>query len=428
MKNRIRFISVCENIDTAVKEDDFVPFRNIMNDWYAKDISTKTKASLYTKAKAGERMITVPIYGYKYDENKQWIIDEPAAEIVRRIFRMYLSGVGISTIARTLTEEGVDRPLKYKRGQDSEFPDWSRESIRSILTHQEYCGDTVNFKTLKLSYKSKKQIRRPKEEYLIFLDTHPAIITREEYEDISMLLEQQKRQTNKKSRKESLLRGFLICGDCNCNLIAQHAKVKTGFSTSYVCSTYHHHFRRCTSHSINEKLIIAKLIDTLQKLTEMYRNGELISYLDTVVFDDVKREQNETNEQLIKVNKRLEEIDVVIKNLYEDKVLGNISNEIFLDLHNSFREEKETLRNQVYSLSNKAVANRDNSQRINRFVQIIKEFSECEAITADTLNRAVIFNTIDHIVIGKRVPKEEKNQRQIDIYFKYVGLLGNFPH
>ena len=316
MKNRIRFISVCENIDTAVKEDDFVPFRNIMNDWYAKDISTKTKASLYTKAKAGERMITVPIYGYKYDENKQWIIDEPAAEIVRRIFRMYLSGVGISTIARTLTEEGVDRPLKYKRGQDSEFPDWSRESIRSILTHQEYCGDTVNFKTLKLSYKSKKQIRRPKEEYLIFLDTHPAIITREEYEDISMLLEQQKRQTNKKSRKESLLRGFLICGDCNCNLIAQHAKVKTGFSTSYVCSTYHHHFRRCTSHSINEKLIIAKLIDTLQKLTEMYRNGELISYLDTVVFDDVKREQNETNEQLIKVNKRLEEIDVVIKNLY----------------------------------------------------------------------------------------------------------------
>lgn len=146
----VRYISVCDGIDSYISSDETAPFRNIVNEMYARDISKKIKASIYAKAKKGKRMICIPIYGYKNDENKEWVIDETAAAIVRRIFSLYLEGNGIRTIANTLTKEGIPTPTTYKKGKFQpngkiKYPDWSAASLKAVLSHQEYCGDTINF-------------------------------------------------------------------------------------------------------------------------------------------------------------------------------------------------------------------------------------------------------------------------------------------
>lgn len=421
----IRLISLTDNIDSDVKEDEFLPIRNVMNDWYAKDISKKTKASLYIRGKSGKPMITSPIYGYKYGENNEWVIDEPAAEIVRRIFKLYLSGKGMNYIARLLTEEGVEKPRLYKQGKEPVYPEWARESIRSILQHQEYCGDTVNFKTLKPSYKSKKTIIRPKEENMVFPDTHEAIITREQYADAMELMEKNKRQLSSKSKKETLFRGFLICADCRHKMAAKHTELKTGITTYYVCSTYRHHFNQCTSHSVREKLIVDRLEQAVKKLIEMYQNGELEELLNKLILNDSKKEEILKKEQLAKSNERLEELNTIVKSLYEDKVKGIISNDMFVDLFNKFKAEQESLQKSIYELSSTANASRDDNARVNRFLQVIKKYSEySEAI--DSLDREVLMELIDCIAVGERVAKGQEDQRQVDIYFRHVGLIGNF--
>lgn len=419
----IRFISLTDHIDSAEKEDEFVPIRNIMNDWYARDISKKAKASLYIRGKSGKPMITIPIYGYKSGDNDEWLVDEPAAEIVKRIFSMYLSGKGINYIARVLTEEGVQTPNLHKNGKEPVYQHWSRQTIRNILSRQEYCGDTVNFKTLKPSYKSKKRITRPVEENIVFPNTHEAIISREQYADSLELLEQTKRQVNK-SKKETLFRGFLICGACRQRMAAMHAQHKTTVTTYYGCSTYRQHFKQCTSHSVSEKFVVERLTTALNKLIAMYQTSELEELLNKNILNDVKKEQTSTKEQLGKSHERIAEIDSIVKNLYEDKLKGIITNDMFVDLFSQFKIEKETLQKSIYDLSTKASSTRDDSAKVNRFLQVIKKYSEqSEAIE---ITRELLTELIDCIAIGDPVPKGEDKPRQVDIYFRYVGFIEAF--
>lgn len=426
VSNQIRFISLTDHIDSAEKEDEFVPIRNIMNDWYARDISKKTKASLHLRGKSGLHMGSVPVYGYKVDEKDRtkWIIDEPAAAVVCRIYNLFLEGKGVASIAKLLTEEGIARPRIHKYGKKAKYDDWSRETVKGILTRQEYCGDTVNFKTSKPSYKSKKMIYLPVEERLIFPDTHPAIITRDQFEEVQTLLSKSRRQPTQKTKRVTLFRGLLVCSNCGGKLTSQLIRLKSGDKTSYTCSTYHNYPNQCTSHYVMEQAIVDRVVLAVNRLSEMYLSGSLTSVLKNTVLTDLNKEKILAGEELRRCNDRIAEIDTLIKSLYEDKVKGIVTPEVFLQLSADFTAEKEELRRSVYSLSVKAASKSDTGSKVNRFIQIIKKYSESsEAI--DSLNRETLYDLIDHIVIGERVEKGKEDQRQIDIYFKHVGLIGN---
>lgn len=265
VEHEIRLISVLDGADSAKGADDFSPFRDIMNEWYAKDISKKTRASLYARGREGKKMSSRPIYGYKLDDNGEWIIDEYAAEIVRRIFTMFLAGNGVTAIANSLTRDQVPTPTKHKYDKTVKYPDWSDETVRKILLHQEYVGDTVNFKTLKLSYKTKKIVERPKEENMVFIDTHEAIISREQFEDVQAEIKKRKKHPAPVKHESGMFSGMLICADCGSRLTKQRYKAKSGVTINYICSVYRRHYHQCTSHYIREDELLRIVSDDLEK-------------------------------------------------------------------------------------------------------------------------------------------------------------------
>ena len=427
LKHKVRFISVCDGVDTDVSTDELGPFRNIVNEMYARDISKKTRASVYARGKAGKKMISSPIYGYKNNENKEWIIDEPAAAIIRRIYNLYLSGNGLNAIAKLLTEEGIPKPSVYKSGTlkisgHSKYSDWTEQTIKFILKRQEYCGDTINFKTLRPSFKSNERIVRPKEENLIFSDTHPAIITREQFEDVQKMFEKRMRQNIKPKHKECIFHGLLRCNDCNCLLSGINKPRNYGIYTQYVCQTYRR-FRankHCTTHSVNEKYLIQSVCDLLKILIEMYNNGKLANWLKKNLDNGLIEEKSLAKKEYDEIKEKLDEAENILKSLYKDKVSGLLPNDVFLHMYNQFMNDKQALESRQYALSTTINTKDDTAVSINRFLKLIKKYAEEWDTT--TIDRKMLLEFIDHIVVSDTFDEGAK-QRHIDIYFNHVGLL-----
>ena len=219
-ENRIRFIAIGDNIDSDKGMSHLIPINNLMNEWYARDISRKIRAYIQNKGNNGGRNFSRVIYGYKKaeDDKDKWLIDEPAAQVVRRIFQMFLNGFNVAEIAETLSAEKIIRPAAYtgyKMGISSDDFDkyyWHYTTVRRILKEQQYCGDMVNFRTERLSYKSKKLIWNPKEKIKVFYDAQEPIITREQFEQAQQLLG--KHQKYPRIAERSMYYGFLFCADC----------------------------------------------------------------------------------------------------------------------------------------------------------------------------------------------------------------------
>ena len=426
LKHKIRFIAVCDGVDSAVSTDEMGPFRNIVNEMYARDISKKTRASVYARGKSGKRMIAAPIYGYKYDEEKEWIIDEPAAAVVRRIFNMYLSGIGMTSIAKKLSEEGIPKPHTYKTGAydkgHSKYPDWSMQSVKVILKRQEYVGDTINFKTLRPSYKSNQRTIRPKSENMIFPNTHPAIISRSVFEEAQVLMSKKMRQYKREWLvPESLFHGILICPECGCKFAGYHVKRNYGIYTNYVCATYRRFkSKQCTSHAINEKTLIELVVAAIEDLLTSYRTGALSKKLRKVFQEDTIQKQEAADKELTLIQQQLEECENTIKSLYKDKLSGAFPNDVFLQMHSSFMREKQKLEAKQYELMDTINSSNDRTEVIGKFLKIMDRYSDPN--TPFTLDRKSLIDIVDHIVVSEE-KEEGANHRHIDIYFKYVGML-----
>ncbi len=424
----IRLILVCDNVDTAVRPDEMGPFRNIFNEYYSKDISTKIRASLHNKARNGKVMISKPIYGYKLNENGEWFIDEYAAGVVKRIFSMYLSGCGTRTIATILTSDGIATPTVYrdgKSGQDSHIksPEWSDTSIRDMLRRQEYCGDTINFKTERLSYKSKKKIKLPEEKRLVFTDTHPAIISREMFDDTQTMIKKRMKQFGgTRHSPESLFHGFLTCADCKNSMVGSSYKLKSGYGFRYICNTYRRRstITKCTSHSITEKELVAELSDTLKWIFKMYRTGELAKALKKSIFEEQKQEKELLDKEFNEIKERISEIDCLIKSLYGDKTSGLISGEAFMDIYNQFKVEKSKLEIRYYEILNALNHSNDALEPIARFLKVVDGYAKKRGKLK--IDRKTLLDLVDHIEVGEK-DKNGAENRHIDIYFKYVGML-----
>ena len=370
----IRFIAIANNVDSSDQNsNEFAPFLNIMNEWYLRDLSRKQRTAIRIKGESGKPTSNIAIYGYKKDPKDKfhWLIDEEAAEVVRRIFRMNAEGIGPYEIARILYKDKVETPAVYlgKKGigfwkSKEDFPNpynWSGYMVGQILSKPEYIGHTVNFRSHKESYKDKGSVRNPQEEWLIFENTHEAIIDKETWELVQKL-----RKTPR--RKDTLgeanpLTGLVFCADCGAKMYNHRFQgdLENGNYPydAYECSAYKLASRNrmdvCCSHYISTKAIRTLLLETIQAAST-YAITNQKEFLEKVRAASALRQKEavkDTKRKLNKNRKRADELDVIIKKLYESFAVGRISDERFDSLLAEYEAEQKNCARRLQSLKNK---------------------------------------------------------------------------
>ena len=434
----IRFIAVNDRVDNRLEGDEFTPFRNIINEWYAKDTSRKVKAVLRAKGMSGKHVSPVPPYGYKKDETDRakWVIDEDAAQVVREVYRLYIDGLGTKEIADILTARGIDTPIIYfkKRGMPvrskSEIPDiWSMTTVAGILKQEAYTGCTVNFKTRKKSYKTKEQEMLPREEWVIIENTQEAIIDKETFEIVRKMRESRRRPKKIGIKRVNVFNGLLYCADCG-NRMYLHHNCRQSQRDNFVCSRYRRaKFHDCTSHHITYDLLYKIVLNDLRRVCAgvRERRQEFISMYYDGMAQKVSRRMSAVKAELNKSERRCVEIDGIIKRLYEDNLCGKISDERFTVLSKDYETEQAKLKEKIAGLNTGLKEIKEQDDGLNKFLSIVDRYTEIPELTAEILNAFV-----DRIYVGEKVKGESSSTkthrkstatRQIRIVYKFVGAV-----
>lgn len=434
----IRFIAVNDMVDSKQEGDEFTPFRNIINEWYAKDTSKKVKAVLRAKGMSGKHVSPVPPYGYKKDERDKtkWVIDEEAAWVVREIYRLYLEGAGTKEIADILTARGIETPIIYfkRRGMPvrskSEVPDvWSMATVAGILKQEAYTGCTVNFKTRKKSYKTKYQERLPRENWVIFENTQEAIIDRETFAIVHKMLESRRRPKKIGSPCVNVFNGLVYCADCS-NRMYLHHNTKQTQRDAFVCSRYRRaKFHDCTSHHITYDLLYAIVLNDLRRVCRSIRERrqEFIAFYYGEMEQKINKRSNAAKSELIRSELRCAEIDGIIKRLYEDSLCGKISDDRFAVLSKDYEAEQAKLKTRIAELNAGLKAIKDRDDGLNRFLLLVDRYTEIPELTPEILNAF-----IDRIEVGAKIKcasssdalrRKSTAKRQIRIVYKFVGAV-----
>ena len=434
----IRFIAVNDMVDSKQEGDEFTPFRNIINEWYAKDTSKKVKAVLRAKGMSGKHVSPVPPYGYKKDERDKtkWVIDEEAALVVREIYRLYLEGAGTKEIADILTARGIETPIIYfkRRGMPvrskSEVPDvWSMATVAGILKQEAYTGCTVNFKTRKKSYKTKYQERLPRENWVIFENTQEAIIDRETFAIVHKMLESRRRPKKIGSPCVNVFNGLVYCADCG-NRMYLHHNTKQTQRDAFVCSRYRRaKFHDCTSHHITYDLLYTIVLNDLRRVCRSIRERrqEFIALYYGEMEQKMNKKSNAVKSELSRSERRCAEIDGIIKRLYEDSLCGKISDDRFAVLSKDYEAEQAKLKTRIADLNAGLKAIKDRDDGLNRFLLLVDKYTEIPELTPEILNAF-----IDRIEVGAKIKcasssdalhRKSTTKRQIRIVYKFVGAV-----
>lgn len=424
----IRFIAINDQVDTvSATDNDFTPFKNIMNEWYAKDTSKKIKAVLKTKGNSGKHLSTLPPFGYKKDPNdkEKWIVDEEAASTVKEIFDLYIGGLKINDIAKRLTEEGKETPQLYamKRGLKyrgrSPYPEiWNNSTIRYILVQMAYTGCTVNFQTYRKSFKSKKMAFHPKDEWKIFEDTQPAIIDRQTFDTVQKMREH--KRVYIKSNETNMFSGLLYCADCGGLLTIQRYKKNHDYDHFY-CSTYRKKKKGlCTPHRIRVKDLKEVILQDLRKICEyvVFHEKEFIeNYLKSTTVEQQKA-QAKVQSELSKTTARIEEINGIIRKLYEDNVKGKMTDERFDFLAKSYETEQTELRAKTEELKKIIAATEQDNDNLKKFLKIVERYLCIEELTPEILH-----SFIDKIYIDEAEIFDGKKMQGVRIVYNFVGAI-----
>lgn len=422
----IRLIAINDGVDSDKVDDDFVPFRNIMNEFHAKNTSKKIRAVVQAKGKSGKRLGVIPPYGYRKDENGALIIDEVSAKVVQRIFAMYVSGVNAGTIASTLSSEHLLIPsaYKYEHGivskpracKDPYF--WNATTIHKLLDTQEYLGDTVNFKTYSNSYKDSKSRENGKENRLIFKGTHPAIISEETWEIVQKMRGHKRRYNS--YGKQGLFSGTLFCSDCGEKLYFNISRTPSKLVNQYSCSTYRRAQGKCTAHYIREDTLAELVLTDLRKLLGFVRRYEkqFVRLVMDRSLTEQNREMQSKRKSLDKLNKRVAEIDTVIENLYIDKANGKISEERFDKMADRFEAEQAELKTQVDTLQADLSELEQESVNVDKFLAVVRKYTEVKELTP-----AIIHEFIDKIIIHQPDSPRKNRVQKVEIIYNNIGIF-----
>ena len=431
-EHNVRFIAVNDAIDSDEGESEIAPFKNILNEMYARDISKKIRSSHRLRGSMGEPL-SQPPYGYmKSAENKKkWIIDPEAATVVKSIFKMCLDGKGNETIARELQENKVLIPMAYwrskglnrggKKTQTNPYK-WCKTTIQKILSQQEYCGDIINFKTYSKSFKNKTRYENSKENWAVFKDVNEPIIDRETFETVQKFISKTKRRAPKKENGErSIFNGLIYCGDC-------HSKMRYHTSTSnkeihyFTCSDNKVDYRgKCPGrHYVRADALEEVVKLELRRLVEMLEIDE--SYFAQLLLrkNDEEREKDKKflESELQKAIARNNTVSQIYEKLYEDNVIGKVSDEWFVELSHKYEKERMNLKAKIADTRHKIEELKNNNSEYEKFISAIRRFMQMDNLTSPLLREL-----IDHIDIFETEGTGKSRTQRIVIYYRFIGYI-----
>ncbi len=422
----VRFIAINDDVDSAKGENDFAVFKNVFNDYYAKDTSKKIRAVVKMRGEAGEHLASNPPYGYIKDpENKKrWIVDEEAAKVVRRIFDLCIAGKGPMQIAKILTADKVLTVTAYNARQKGwTMPDnlyqWCSKSVVGILERREYTGCTVNFKTYTKSLKFKKRMENPKENQRIFEGTQPAIIEMGQWERVQALRENKRRPT--KTGKTSIFSGLVRCADCGAKLYYCTCNTyKDNSQDHFVCSNYKSNTGSCQIHYIREITLYKRVLECIQRTLTYVRLFRDDFTQEMLAQDEASRKAElvQKRKALSGAQKRMEELDKIIQRLYEDSVLGKLSDTRFQKLSAQYETEQAEIQRLAIALEREIENEAGQIADVGRFLQLADKYSDLQELDAATINEL-----IEKIVIHNPEKIGGKKHITIEVYFTYVGKI-----
>lgn len=424
----IRFIAVSDGVDSDEGENDFIPFKNIMNEWYAKDTSKKLRTVWKVKGMSGEPLGPPP-YGYRRDadNSRRWVIDPEAASVVRRIYSMTIDGKGCEQIAAVLTNEKTLKPSAYcrtigiarpvgKKNQDPYY--WAASTVSKILGIQEYCGDVLNFKTYTKSFKNKKRIDVPREDWVVFKDVHEPIIERSQWELVQALRDKPKQRTSVTAR--NLFSGMLRCADCGSNLHF-HFNQTNHEITYYNCSGYNNKRKTCPStHYVRSDFLEKVVLADIRRIMRYARlhEDEFAGLLSENMQRDTEAEQEAREQRMSRLKERADDLDVLFERLYEDRAKGIISDERFMKMSQRYEGEQAEVLMHSERLQAEMDDFKDKGEQVSEFLRVVRNCPDIRKLTTRILNQIV-----DWIDIHQAVCSNGKWEQRIDIYYNYVGIV-----
>ena len=428
----VRFIAINDNVDSDEGENEIAPFKNIINEWYARDISKKVKSSYRIRGSLGEP-IAPPPYGYvkSLDNPKRWIVDPEAAQVVKDIFRMCLEGKGNETIARILQEQKVLTPMAYwtskgiRKGGKKTNPDpykWNNSTIETILSKQEYCGDIINFKTYKKSFKHKVRRDNPPEKWSVFRDVHEPIVDRNTFERVQAFTKKTKRRAPKAENGEkSMFSDLLCCADCGSKLW-HHTNSGNKDIHFFSCSNYSGDTRgSCKSrHYIRADAIEEVVKMELRRLAKYleYHEEEFAELLAEKTNADMISEQKYLEGELTRMTVRSQTVSDLFVKIYEDNATGKLTDEMFMQLSQKYELERMELKDKIFEYKARIAKLHEMEQNKDDFIKAIRKFMEMQTLTAPMLREL-----IDHIDVFEKEGSTKHYTQRIMIYYRFVGYI-----
>ena len=425
-ENDVRFIVINDNVDSAVQtEFDMTPIRNFCNELYARDTAKKIKSTFKMKGESGKHLTTNLPFGYikDKDDKDKWLIDEPAAIVIRKIFNLCANGFGPLQIAKRLRAEEVLIPTAYYAQRDGKLYErdpfnWDQKTVAGILDRVEYLGHTVNFKTTSKNYKSKKRIQNPPEKQLIFKNTHPAIISDELFETVQKIREGKRRPTA--TGKMSLLSGKVICADCKSKL---HYCTTNGFEARqdfFTCSNYRSNMGSCSAHYIRNVTLCNMVFKHIKKMLVYVQQFE-----ETFVRDQMERLDNamamsisKAKVDVVTLHRRDEDLNTLFKRLYEDMVSGRITAERFDMLASEYEQEQKELKVKIVELEDLIENEETQTKDLKQILVNVRKYTDPQELTAQMVN-----DLVDKIIVHAPDKSSGHRKQKIEIYYNAVGII-----
>ena len=422
----VHFIAVNDGVDSNQEDNEFTPFRNIINEWYAKDTSKKIRAVKRSKGMAGEHIGSHPPYGYmKNPENKkEWIIDEEAAEVVREIFRLCVGGYGPTRIAHILTERKILCPTYYaleKGGKPrtalpADKYTWNGPVVAKILDRMDYLGHTVNFKTHVKSYKVHKTIYNSPDQWKVFEGTHEAIIDKETFEIVQKIRAGKRRPT--RMGEMPMFSGLLYCADCGRKLSFHRKADDPPEKHHYLCENYRSNTANCTMHYIRNVVVERIVLENLKEVIQYVSNYE-DEFVRMIMDSDMRqrnRELSQKKKRLAEIQKRIGELDTIFQRIYEDNIIGKLSDERFMKMSKGYEDEQHTLQVEADEIQSELQQEEKKSVDVKRFLAIVKKYTDLTELTPEILREF-----IDKIIVHAPDKSSGRRLQEIEIIYNHIG-------
>ncbi len=425
-RKRVRYIAVNDGIDTSREDNDIAPFKNILNDMYAKDLSRKVKSAKRQRAYKGYYISAQAPYGYKVDptDRNRLIVDDEAATVVKEIYHLALAGNSLSQISRILTarqiitpgvykaQNGDTRFSRYQQGKDSLFG-WCYQTVRAILRDQVYTGDMVNHKVEVINYKTKECARVPKEQHIVVADRHEPLVSREDYERVQTLISLRHRP--KKHNFDNVFKDLTFCAECGRRMTLMMKPLKSGPTPLIRCTNHYSNPEQCKqNHYIYYDALYAEVLKRIRDIAGRMESGELLECICKKTAKHVKADKLIAEQA--KINKRLTVLKKIIKKLYEDFASDLLDSDSYHSMLTEYTQEQKQLTAKLAIIETELNSTENDEQNVQKLKAILDEFLNVETLTANMLNRL-----IERIEIGHTVKVDGCHEQEISIVYRFIG-------